>query len=1051
MDKNLINQFMITDELSDQTRLTSGFAKNIESGSSKMIDLIQLLGDYLIDQSPLSRAKAMDCISQTLSHINPSFLPQSQISVITTFLCDRLDDRDAVPASIKGLVSLVSMTAFSYKTLISTVLTAIKSNITMRNFNQAARYSIFNLIQKILNTYKDYVCQSIPDEFIESFIHVTSGEKDPRNLMISFSISTQILSTFHQENIDKFLQDLFDVTFCYFPITFEPPKNDPYGITSNDLKVALRNTLSANSAFSFDIFSSLLEKMASSSLNIKNESITTICQCIEKYNPEVVSSHWKEIWDGLKFEVLHGTETESQTLTLKALKLLANALEKNTDEKYLNEYIQAIINESQKQLFDCTSKKSITTATLVAGVAEASPLVFKQLSDSTLKPLLENNSRSSLTTSAHVHLLEIAAKFINASKEVSSTALFPYKDNLLEFFTRSLMSVSKSENDIRVLAAKNLSLLTSIPKLLPDDEIGLIVQYFDDILLAEYENKEIFGTVLDSLVQISHSTPQTILTVSYPFFLSELPEKFSGSEDEIKASVVLRCLSRMAVNRHIFEVLFIRLFSKLDSLDSSDTKYSLAIFSSILAVLTNLFSKDKEDNSKDSLEKTQQEALYYLKKLIPLIFSRFLKKNSNLSPDYHVVISASLIILTVVKNLSSDIQEQFANDILHLFDSTLPDYKYAYLTFASTSQFDPESFTPFKADSEPTPFISFLLYGLTPVSNNISLNSPDLFVGYLKNIQSNISKFHSSKLVRLLYLKTVCLLTTKFIPESNQPMVEFINELKSSIVDAKDWDSLNSLEMLVWIAKGYIIKNNSFGFKLIDFILPLLSNSRLEIGVATSQLVEILVNDDAVINKENGATIRALYKQRAFVQMIGPIVSGFQSNTSGNDKLQQQIQVNHLVALSSLLRSIPANIIAPQFSQFFKLLLQSLSINDPKVREASINTITTVISLNNNQSINGNNNDSIIEVVSQHLHTLIPKLIEITKNSDNLNTSPQLRISALKCLNQFIKTIPDVKLRPHLKFILQQLKYALDDKYRSVRKEAVTTRQNYYEYSIENL
>lgn len=35
-------------------------------------------------------------------------------------------------------------------------------------------------------------------------------------------------------------QDLFDITFCYFPITFTPPSDDPYGITSDDLVVALR-------------------------------------------------------------------------------------------------------------------------------------------------------------------------------------------------------------------------------------------------------------------------------------------------------------------------------------------------------------------------------------------------------------------------------------------------------------------------------------------------------------------------------------------------------------------------------------------------------------------------------------------------------------------------------------------------------------------------------------------------------------------------------------------------------------------------------------------
>ena len=32
------------------------------------------------------------------------------------------------------------------------------------------------------------------------------------------------------------MKSFFDVTFCYFPITFRPPPDDPYGITSDQLK-----------------------------------------------------------------------------------------------------------------------------------------------------------------------------------------------------------------------------------------------------------------------------------------------------------------------------------------------------------------------------------------------------------------------------------------------------------------------------------------------------------------------------------------------------------------------------------------------------------------------------------------------------------------------------------------------------------------------------------------------------------------------------------------------------------------------------------------------
>ena len=34
-------------------------------------------------------------------------------------------------------------------------------------------------------------------------------------------------------------QLMFNILFCYFPITFRPPPNDKYGINTGDLKAGL--------------------------------------------------------------------------------------------------------------------------------------------------------------------------------------------------------------------------------------------------------------------------------------------------------------------------------------------------------------------------------------------------------------------------------------------------------------------------------------------------------------------------------------------------------------------------------------------------------------------------------------------------------------------------------------------------------------------------------------------------------------------------------------------------------------------------------------------
>ncbi len=65
-----------------------------------------------------------------------------------------------------------------------------------------------------------------------------------RVLCIEFDISNHVESkrkTFFACDVRLIeRQDMFNIIFCYFPITFRPPKDDPYGITSEDLRLALQ-------------------------------------------------------------------------------------------------------------------------------------------------------------------------------------------------------------------------------------------------------------------------------------------------------------------------------------------------------------------------------------------------------------------------------------------------------------------------------------------------------------------------------------------------------------------------------------------------------------------------------------------------------------------------------------------------------------------------------------------------------------------------------------------------------------------------------------------
>jgi len=64
-------------------------------------------------------------------------------------------------------------------------------------------------------------------------------------------------------------QAMFDSVFCYFPITFRPPPDDPYGITAQDLKTRLRDCIASSGHFAPYAFPQLIDKLDSTSPNVK--------------------------------------------------------------------------------------------------------------------------------------------------------------------------------------------------------------------------------------------------------------------------------------------------------------------------------------------------------------------------------------------------------------------------------------------------------------------------------------------------------------------------------------------------------------------------------------------------------------------------------------------------------------------------------------------------------------------------------------------------------------------------------------------------------------
>ena len=107
------------------------------------------------------------------------------------------------------------------------------------------------------------------------------------------------------------------MTFCYFPISFRPPPNDPYGITAEDLKTSLRGCMSASPYFAKLALPLFLEKFTTaagpSMVSLRNftdastdrqvDLMLSMAACFPTYGAAAVRERGKELWEGIKTEV----------------------------------------------------------------------------------------------------------------------------------------------------------------------------------------------------------------------------------------------------------------------------------------------------------------------------------------------------------------------------------------------------------------------------------------------------------------------------------------------------------------------------------------------------------------------------------------------------------------------------------------------------------------------------------------------------------------------------------------------------------------------------
>ncbi|XP_056221346.1 MMS19 nucleotide excision repair protein homolog [Seriola aureovittata] len=995
-------------------------ATGVKDGQFTVLQLVEALGLSLMSSQPHTRARGVQLLSEVL-HECYGNLTEAEVEVLIAFYENRLKDHYVItPPVLQGLRALTKCTVLPPGSAVS-MLRSLFQDVHVQSLMLAERSCVYNMLINLMET-REAELKGLGTDFVFGFVQSMDGERDPRNLLLAFQIAKNIIHRGY--DLGKFAEELFEVTSCYFPIDFNPPANDPHGITKEELIEELRAVLTGTPKFAEFLLPLIIEKLDSDVQSAKHDSLQTLTACVSQYEHKDLAEFLEGLWASLRREVFQTSSEKIESAGLTALTALTSCLSRsvlNSDsEDSLSTFLDMVLEDCKHHLSELDLKLVWPSAKLLQAACSASNRASHIITAAVMPSLIEQYS--SRTQCSHRRtLLEVVLRFIQSVKTSQASES---EERVFSAFRESLCSMvfsalTETNTSLQITATSMLTSLVQRPGLLLDSDIELALDHLTRLLLTE-DDDGVSLAVVKCAGALAELHPAVFITKLIPRLKTELfaepmdqDSNREASEQHSHHAVRQRCLSALAAVSTQPSVVWESTPVLLEVLGSA---HKGSVCFSVEEVVLACRSLQR---IAERVQDTEETGRCFHEIIIPRLLSLALQAalqgegSSGRSPLVEEVVLTAMVpvISTACSRLQPTLAGQTASRAVSLFldgdVSFLPDNSFpSQIQLLKKQQGDSWSQSQMVClligcvcslpRSVEVPQIDQLLSQLEEMSCTCShplsyTSAAKCFAG-LVNKRSEGDSLHS--LIQSM-MKKVC----KELHSTSSPV------------------RTQAFTLLIWVGKALLLRYHPLSTVLTDKLFSLLDDA--DLGPMAADSFSMLMSDSAdVLNRSCHADVRIMYRQRFFSENSAKLVQGFNA-------APQEKKPNYLKALSNIVNKLPKQVQVTELPALLSLLLEALSCPDQGVQLSTLSCLEPVLI-------------DPPPALIQQLEALVSRLLALISSP-----TMTVRIASLHCIHA-LSRFPEHEILPFRARVLRALARPLDDKKRLVRSEAVQARAEWF-------